>query len=162
MQTRTEQAHDRPAIHALVVDAFGRSPEAGLVDSLRDTGDLVISLVAEHQGRLIGHVALSRLKSPKRALALAPVAVAPQRQRRGVGSLLVREALAQARRGGWEIVFVVGDPGLSVEERPSTCRSPCYRNGRPSARGFAADPGSGRQIEVRSGGSHERCHKRAT
>lgn len=110
MQVRMEQAGDEAAIHALVAGAFGRPDEAGLVDALRKAGDLVLSLVAEDKGQAIGQVALSRLKSPERALALAPLAVLPQRQGCGIGSLLVRGALDQARQGGWGLVFVMGDP----------------------------------------------------
>jgi putative acetyltransferase len=56
-------------------------------------------------------VALSRLKSPARALALGPVAVRTARQGQGVGSALVRQANARARELGFDIIFVLGDPG---------------------------------------------------
>ena len=144
MRIRTERAGDRAAIHGLVEEAFGGPREAKLVDALRNGGALAVSLVAEDEGRLIGHVALSRLKSPSGALALAPVAVSPQRQRRGVGSLLVREALGRARRGDWEIVFVVGDPayysrfGFSAE---AAAPFPCLYAGRFFMALWLAEPG---------------------
>jgi putative acetyltransferase len=50
------------------------------------------------------------MSAPLRALGLAPVAVAPSRQRSGIGSLLIRRALELAVAGKWEIVFVLGDP----------------------------------------------------
>ena len=62
------------------------------------------------EGVVVGHVLLSRLVSPPGALALAPLAVLPDRQRRGVGSALVRAALARAREGGGAAAFVLGDP----------------------------------------------------
>ena len=109
MRIRRETADDREAIHALVAEAFARRDEADLVDALRDAGDLALSLVAEDEGCLVGHVALSRLKSPERALALAPVAVCASKQRRGIGSALIRAALERAKALG-SIVFVVGAP----------------------------------------------------
>jgi predicted GNAT family acetyltransferase len=50
------------------------------------------------------------MQAPFRALALAPVSVAPERQKAGIGSALVRSAVERARQAGWEAVFVLGDP----------------------------------------------------
>lgn len=110
MRIRLETESDRASIHAVVTQAFGRRDEADLVDALRAAGDLVVSLVAAEAGEICGHAALSRLKSPERALALAPVAVATSAQGYGAGTALVREAINHARRLGYEIVFVVGEP----------------------------------------------------
>ena len=96
MHIRDETADDRPAIHALVTEAFGRRDEADLVDALRDAGDIALSLVAEDGDKVVGHVVLSRLISLERALALAPVAVLPSKQRRGIGAALIRSAIARA------------------------------------------------------------------
>mgnify|MGYP001229769663 CR=1 FL=1 len=111
MDIGDETAADRQAIHGLVVEAFGGGPEADMVDRLRADGDLMVSLVARQGGRLCGYVALSRLQSPARAVALAPVAVSPGEQNRGIGSALVRAALERARALGTAIVFVLGKPG---------------------------------------------------
>ncbi|MEZ5765436.1 MAG: N-acetyltransferase [Xanthobacteraceae bacterium] len=115
MIVRPERPEDAPAIHALVADAFGQTPEADLVDRLRGEGDLVCSLVAEDGGALIGHVAFSRVwiaqGAPRLAgVSLAPVAVLPMHQRRGVGSALIRASHARLRDAGEGIVFVLGDP----------------------------------------------------
>lgn len=110
MKVRPEMAGDRTAIRSLVADAFGQAQEADLVDALRDAGDLAVSLVAARGCRLLGHVGLSRLRSPERSLALAPLAVAEEARSRGVGAQLVRTALEQAKVLGYEIVFVVGEP----------------------------------------------------
>jgi putative acetyltransferase len=110
MRIRPETEADRAAIHAVVTQAFGRRDEADLVDALRAAGDLAVSLVAAEAGEICGHVALSRLKSPKRALALAPVAVATAARGYGTGTALVREAISRARGQGYDIVFVVGEP----------------------------------------------------
>ena len=110
MLIRDEEPADAAAIRALVAAAFGREAEAGLVDRLRRDGDGVISLVAVADGAVAGHVLLSRMSAPFRALGLAPVSVAPDRRRAGIGSGLIRAALDRARAGGWEGVFVLGEP----------------------------------------------------
>lgn len=112
MIVRDEQPADPAAIHEVVRTAFGQAAEADLVDQLRRDGDAVVSLVAVEDAAVVGHVLLSRMQAPFRALGLAPVSVRPDRQRAGVGSALVREALARARRDGWEAVFVLGDPAF--------------------------------------------------
>lgn len=121
LKIRHEAPGDRHQVRDLLVAAFGGSGEAGLVDRLRENGALTLSLVAELSGRIAGHCALSHLKSPERSLALAPVAVMPDLQRRGIGMKLVERALALAKERGCTLVFVLGDPtyygrfGFSVE-----------------------------------------------
>jgi putative acetyltransferase len=107
---REERPSDADAVHAITRAAFGQPDEADLVRRLWRDGDVEISLVAEDAGRLLGHVLLSRMTAPFRALALAPVSVAPERQNAGIGSNLIRAAVARARDGGWMAIFVLGDP----------------------------------------------------
>lgn len=107
---RAERPEDAAAIRALVTNAFGRPDEADLVDALRAGGDLTHSLVAEEKGEIVGHIALSRLKSPAKSLALAPVTVAPDRQGEGIGGALIRAAIARAIADGDALIFVLGDP----------------------------------------------------
>jgi len=93
------------------------------VDTLRDDGDAVISLVATLDGAVVGHVLFSRMRSPDRFLGLAPVAVAASHRRQGVAALLIQEGLARAKCDGCAGVFVLGgdyyrrfgfDPGLAA------------------------------------------------
>ena len=107
---RPERPGDEAGIADVLERAFGRSEEARLVERLRADGDATISLIAEEEGAIVAHVLLSRMEAPLRALGLAPVSVAPDRQRRGIGGALVREALDMARSRGWEGVFVLGEP----------------------------------------------------
>jgi putative acetyltransferase len=107
---RGEGQEDGEAVRALLNSAFGGSAESRLVDQLRSSGELVLGLVAESEGQVTGYVGLSALKSPERALSLAPVAVVPSHQRRGLGSLLIGEALRQTRADGWRMIFVLGEP----------------------------------------------------
>ncbi|MGA8110006.1 MAG: N-acetyltransferase, partial [Acidobacteriaceae bacterium] len=90
--------------------AFGRPAEAELVKKLREAGDSVLSLVALENSQIVGHILLSRMDAPFRALALAPVSVIPTRQRSGIGSALVTSAVSRARSEGWAAIFVLGDP----------------------------------------------------
>ena len=79
MLIRKEARHDRAGIDEVVRAAFGRSAEAMLVDQLRADSDGVISLVAVDRARIIGHVMLSKMRAPFKALGLATLSVWPQR-----------------------------------------------------------------------------------
>ncbi len=120
-EIRSATGTDATAIHKVHLSAFGQPAEADLVDALDASGFAKISLVAGDAGRVIGHVMLSRLTSPPRALALAPLAVLPSHQRSGIGTALVRAAIEIARKHGESAIFVLGDPafygrfGFSVE-----------------------------------------------
>ncbi|MDT1061139.1 GNAT family N-acetyltransferase [Paracoccus sp. CPCC 101403] len=104
---RPEHPLEAAAISELLRQSFGGGDEARLVEMLRDQDDLTLSLVAEAAGCILGHVALSPLQAEGPALALAPVAVHPAVQRRGIGDALIRAALAAVP--GHTIV-VMGDP----------------------------------------------------
>lgn len=106
-QLRDEMYHDRDAISDLLTLAFGGNDEARLVEMLRRDGHLALSLVAEAAGTVIGHIALSPIVADIPALALAPVAVHPALQGRGIGSALIRAA--QARFDDHAII-VLGEP----------------------------------------------------
>ena len=112
---RAEQPSDRTAIHGLIAQAFGSDAEAGLVDTLRDQGDLIVSLVAERDGNLAGHIAFSPMSIEADGhnvpgAGLAPLAVSTDARRQGVAALLVREGLAHLRETGMKLAFVLGDP----------------------------------------------------
>jgi putative acetyltransferase len=107
---RTESPDDRSAVREVVVEAFGGAQESELIEDLRRNGSLAVSLVAEIDGRVCGHVALSHLKSPSRTLALAPLAVANTSRRQGVGAALIRRAIDIAKLEGSEMILVLGDP----------------------------------------------------
>jgi putative acetyltransferase len=110
MRIRPERPEDREALRALLEAAFGRPAEADLVEALHAERAVVTSLVAVEAG-LVGQVLISRLTAdpPMRAGALAPLAVRPDRQRQGIGTALVRAALADCRAKAIEAVFVLGD-----------------------------------------------------
>lgn len=112
---RPEQPGDVTAIHHVNEAAFGQPNEADLVDALRANGQLLISLVAENEGEVVAHIAFSPVTvegggATWGAVGLAPVAVLPEWQGRGVGSELIRRGLEACRQQGHEVVFVLGHP----------------------------------------------------
>lgn len=112
---RKELPDDIGAIHTLIEQAFDQPDEAKLVDRLRENGALTISLVAVQDSAVVGHIGFSPVSiepgAPDfKALGLAPVAVLPQFQNKGIGSKLVRAGLDECRKHGIDIVVVLGHP----------------------------------------------------
>jgi putative acetyltransferase len=112
---RPEQTNDAAAIRAVHCAAFATDAEARLVDRLRIGGQARLSLVAETAGGVVGHILFSPVSVVGTSaicwgLGLAPLAVLPAHQHRGVGSALTREGLAACRREGCAFVVVLGDP----------------------------------------------------
>src|SRR5689334_17624081 len=100
---RDETARDGDAISALLGAAFEAEPAVPrIVDDLNRSGDTIISLVAEHETAIVGHILFSRLKAPMRALTLSPLGVHPDVQRAGIGSALVRNGLERVQRDKWQ------------------------------------------------------------
>jgi putative acetyltransferase len=114
-EIRPETAEDQQAIRHVNRAAFGADDEANLVDALRDGGFVEVSLVAQVNGDVVGHILFSRLSiitnsGIVEALSLAPLAVVPNHQRRGIGSKLVGAGLQACREKGHQIVLVLGHP----------------------------------------------------
>lgn len=116
---RAERSGDFEAIDQIVSAAFlaefGTTTEAALVRRLRGRHELIpeLTLVAENDGLIVGHIAFSEVTLDGRAasgLGLAPVAVAPNAQNAGVGSLLINAALELAAHGGWRFAVLLGHP----------------------------------------------------
>jgi putative acetyltransferase len=111
---RTERAGDQAGVRAVNVAAFETPAEADLVDALRARARPLVSLVAEDAGAIVGHILFSPVTLPGHpALALmglAPMAVAPPRQRSGIGSGLVHAGLEACRRLPADVVVVLGHP----------------------------------------------------
>jgi putative acetyltransferase len=118
MIIRPEKKKDYKAIHKVNELAFGGRGEADLIYDLRSTDGFIpeLSLVAIQNQEVIGHILFSPIviKTKKRitsALALAPMAVLPEFQNKGVGTKLAVRGLNDCRRLGHRIVVVIGHPG---------------------------------------------------
>lgn len=113
-QIRSEIEGDAAAVRSLLCAAFDSPAEADLVEVLRSVPG-AISLVAARSGALLGHILFTPVrvgegKTASDAVALAPMAVRPDRQRQGVGGELVRAGLEACRAVGHELCFVLGHP----------------------------------------------------
>jgi putative acetyltransferase len=107
---RPEQPPDHGPVRSVLESAFGQPHESRLVEALRDDPDCV-SLVAELDSQVVGHAFFTPVTvGTFRATALGPVAVRPDRQRRGIGTRLVRGGLDVCRGQGTTAVFVLGHP----------------------------------------------------
>ncbi|WP_338447025.1 N-acetyltransferase [Pelagerythrobacter marensis] len=115
---RPERAGDQSAIRNLVSAAFAGTPhsdgsEPDIVDALRADGDLAISLVAQEGLDIVGHAAFSPVSIADGSAGwygLGPVAVAPERQRRGIGAALIERGIAMLHERGAAGCVVLGDP----------------------------------------------------
>jgi len=110
---RLEAKQDVDAVRVVNRLAFGQDAEGRLVDRLRDEGYARVSLVAEVDGRIVGHILFSDVPIVTDgqvipAVALAPMAVVPDHQRRGIGSALVRAGLEACREQGFRVAIVLG------------------------------------------------------
>jgi putative acetyltransferase len=114
---RPEESGDYGAIAGVVATAFGSQAEAQLVEAIRASPNYIaeLSLVAESEGHIVGHVmvsfaALHDGDSAHRIAQLSPLAVVPDHQRLGIGSALVRAVAARADERGEPLVVLEGSP----------------------------------------------------
>ncbi len=94
--------------------AFSDHKEQFLVERIRKSADFIpeLSLVASYKGDVVGHILFSKIKiGNASALALAPLAVLPDYQQMGVGSMLIKMGHKEAKRLGYGTVFVAGHEG---------------------------------------------------
>lgn len=112
IEIREERPEDVAAIREVNRLAFGQDEEGTLVDALRAGGGAMLSLVATLDGRVVGHIMYSPLRVGEvTGAALAPMAVLPGHQRRGIGSQLVRASLRRLEETGCPFVLVLGHAG---------------------------------------------------
>ncbi len=113
MVIREEQPGDEAAVREVNRCAFGQDQESALIDALRTNGGVLLSLIAEVDDRVVGHI----LYSPARVCgidgaALGPMAVLPEQQRQGIGSGLVEAGNERLRRSHCPFIIVLGHPAF--------------------------------------------------
>ncbi len=149
---RAAESSDFPAITHVLQTAFGGTDEADLVHRLRHDDDVVLELVAEADAIVIGHILFSRLKvaAEFNAVALAPLAILPAQQGKGVGSELVRAAHKQLVASGETLSVVLGDPEyygrFGYEHRRAAGFDSQYQGEYLQALAFYEAPASGKLI----------------
>ncbi|NLX18861.1 MAG: N-acetyltransferase [Desulfobulbus sp.] len=120
MVIRPEQSADTERIRALALNAFlaqtqSSHTEHRIIDRLRETNSLSISLVAEVDGEIVGHIAFSDVDISDGSTgwyALGPLSVLPAMQRKGIGSALVRAGLKELRQRGAHGCVLLGNPAF--------------------------------------------------
>jgi putative acetyltransferase len=115
MIIRLEKPEYQIGIRHINTEAFDTDAEANLIDALRKSGTPLISLVAEENGELVGHILFSPVTLETgncniSIAGLAPMAVAPAFQKGKIGSMLVKEGLSHCKKAGYAAVVVLGHP----------------------------------------------------
>jgi len=115
IEIRGEKSGDIEVIHYVNEQAFGQKEEAVLVDRLRDKGVVTLSLVALEDDSIVAHILFTPVTiesdgAKYDAITLAPMAVLPHYQHKGIGAQLINNALEQCKRLGHNIVVLIGHP----------------------------------------------------
>ena len=158
LEIRRETASDHEAVSRVVTLAFGRENVARLVDALRDAGRVLLSLVAEDNGAIVGHIMFSRMTIDSGpithpAVCLSPLGVIPTRQGQGIGGRLIQAGLAELRDAGHGAVFLLGHPSYYPRFgfRPARDFGVHYQDDRDAFMAIELYPGS---LATASGAAH--------
>ena len=109
IEIRPEQASDALAIRELNGLAFGQELEGQIVDALRTSGAISLSLVAIVENQIVGHILYSPVQIGELAgVGLGPLAVVPSHQRQGIGSQLIAAGNQRVNEAGCPFIVVMG------------------------------------------------------
>ena len=139
MIIRQEKPRDINDIHALNELTFGQPQEANIIDKLRINCDNLLSLVAIENEKVVGHILFSPVKIEGqhgiiRGMGLAPMAVLPEMQHKGIGTQLVKSGIENLRKMQCPFVIVLGHPEYYPRfgfERASLYEIKCQWEGIP-------------------------------
>ncbi len=137
IEIREEQPADCQAIRYVNEAAFGRPDEANLVEALRNEGVVLLSLIAEFESRIAGHILFNRmsietLAGSVAAVSLAPMAILPDYQKMGIGSRLIRDGLSRLRDRGEAVVIVLGHTDYYPRFGFSAAKARCLESPFPA------------------------------
>ena len=147
MRIRPETPQDINEIEQVTIAAFDGKPysdqtEHLMINRLRESGAMSLSLVAETDGKIVGHVAFSIVTingEDHGWYGLGPVSVLPELQKQGIGSELIREGLSLIREHGAKGCVLEGDPEyyqrFGFESNPGL-----FYEGTPDPKNFMALP----------------------
>lgn len=110
---RKEEPGDQESVRRVNMAAFENGPEATIVDRLRASCEDYLAFVAVEDGIVVGHILFTPVTVAGcgvSGMGLAPMAVLPSYQRKGIGSQLVRHGLSYLQRSGCPFVIVLGHP----------------------------------------------------
>lgn len=111
---RHEKPEDIEQIYAVIEKAFKRDAEARLANKLRQACADHLSLVAETDGLIVGHImftpVLVKNGNTFKGMGLAPMSVLPAKQRKGIGTMLVKSGVDILREKGCPFIIVLGHP----------------------------------------------------
>ena len=115
MNIRKEKDSDKEIIWKVNAEAFETEAEANLVNALRDSGISFISLVAEKDEEIVGHILFTPVEligddSGLKLMGLAPMAVLPKFQKKSIGSQLVKTGKEICSTQGYDAIVVLGHP----------------------------------------------------
>ena len=141
MRIRDERPEDVPAIYQITKSAFEPMPysqgdEQDLINALRENGALAVSLVAQRDAEIVGHIAFSRVtidQRPSNWFDLGPVSVKPGLQSLGIGSALIREGIERIKAMNADGCVLLGYPAYYgrfgfAHDPPLTCNGEAHPN----------------------------------
>ena len=113
IKIREEKAEDYDAVREINDKAFGQVEEGRIVDKIRETCEEIISLVAVEGEKVVGHIFFSPTEITHngktiKGMGLAPMAVHPDYQNKGIGSLLIKEGIKKVKETGCSFIIVLG------------------------------------------------------
>jgi putative acetyltransferase len=118
MNIRPERLSDHSTVYAINAEAFETDAEAGLVDALRMQASPIVSLVAEigdhDESLIVGHILFSPVALSGHTdfaiMGLAPMAVLPEYQHKGIGSALIYAGIEACKKLDIQALIVLGHP----------------------------------------------------
>ena len=113
IKIRVERVEDYEAVRKINDKAFGQVEEGRIVDKIREACEEIISLVAVEDEKVVGHIFFSpaviiNKGETIKGMGLAPMAVHPDYQNKGIGSLLVKEGIKRVKETGCPFIIVLG------------------------------------------------------